>query len=522
MTVQAGFAARPLTAGVAIVVIGVAVAGAAVLGLSLLRPVALAFAFGGLVLAIPTFLVRDPKAYWLFLLVLTIPFEVSKHLTSWIVEPPDLVQDFGLPASGTVSVDLFLSDLMLLTMFVPWLVMLSLKQTRFYFPKVACIFLLYITVALASSLITTTSLYLTMFEWCEELIYFTGFLYLVNNVTTRTQFRAVVLALFCGLTLASGSVITFFALGIGTETYAYSWLYSNGTGEDSSVKKSSEEESVSTGVSHTEVSVKRSAGMFSHPAHAAYYMEFVLPIVLGYLLTMRRGLERLLLGALFAAGCAALYLTFSRAGLVGLSVGITTLIALAGWLRLISHRSLMWCVVIIAATVSVASPLLIYSLAARPESITTRWELIQTALNTISQRPIFGGGLNNSSAVVEGAHSVSTTSKGTQIQVRVVHNHYLIVLIEVGLVGFVLFFGFFWQVVVTAFRHMRAAEPEMKLLLTGTVSGLAAIAVHDLADPSGGHPVVGMLWLFTALIIAGCRRVRAERAPPRQGLAPEL
>jgi hypothetical protein len=510
MTVQAGFPARPLTAGVTVVAIGVAVAGAAVLGLSLLRPVALAFAFGGLVLLIPTFLMRDPKAYWLFLLVLTIPFEVSKHLSNWLVEPPDLVQDFGLPASGTVSVDLFLSDLVLLAMFVPWLAGLSLRRDKFYFPKVAYTFLLYIFIALASSLITATSLYLTIFEWCEEIIYFTGFLYLVNNVTTRTQFRAVVLALFCGLTIASGSVISFFELGIGTETYAYSWLYSKGGEQDSSVKKSSNEESISTGVSHTEASVKRSAGMFSHPAHAAYYMEFILPLALGYLLTTRRARDRLVIGALFAAGCVAVYLTFSRAGLVGLSVGITTLIALAGWLRLISRRSLMWYMVILVAAASVASPLLIYSLSARPESITTRWELIQTALDTISQRPIFGAGLNNSSAVVEGAHTVSTTSKGTQVQVRVVHNHYLIVLIEVGIVGFVLFFGFFWQVAATAFRHMRAAEPEMQLLLAGTVSGLAAIAVHDLADPSGGHPVVGMLWLFTGLIIAGCRRVQAS------------
>lgn len=93
------------------------------------------------------------------------------------------------------------------------------------------------------------------------------------------------------------------------------------------------------------------------------------------------------------------------------------------------------------------------------------------------------------------------------------HNYYLIVLIEVGVVGFLLYFLFFWQTAMLAFRHMRAAETELKLLLVGIVSALAAISVHNLGDPFGGHVVQAMLWLHVGLIVAICRQIRAQPLP---------
>jgi hypothetical protein len=104
----------------------------------------------------------------------------------------------------------------------------------------------------------------------------------------------------------------------------------------------------------------------------------------------------------------------------------------------------------------------------------------------------------------------------SEYQMSVVHNHYLIVLVEVGIVGFLLFFAFFWQTIVTAFRHMRAAgtEAEVKLLLVGIVSALGGIAIHNFGDPFGGHPTQAMLWLYAGLVFAICRRIRAEPALP--------
>ena len=56
-------------------------------------------------------------------------------------------------------------------------------------------------------------------------------------------------------------------------------------------------------------------------------------------------------------------------------------------------------------------------------------------MDTFLERPFSGVGLNNSSAATEG----SRIKVGDKYQTNIVHNHYLIVLVEVGIIGFFLF-----------------------------------------------------------------------------------
>ena len=127
------------------------------------------------------------------------------------------------------------------------------------------------------------------------------------------QFKAIVLALFVGLAAASASVIVFFDFGIGPESYAYSWLYN----QSAQVPAENDQRETGYEVTHTAYGTKRSSGFFAHPAHAAYYLEYLLPLTLAYLVTARRTRDRLLMITLLAAGSLALYLTFARSGLVG-------------------------------------------------------------------------------------------------------------------------------------------------------------------------------------------------------------
>ena len=504
MITQAASAGRPLSTGLAIIMVGVLVALVTVLSLTAVRPVLLAFAAGGLVLLIPSLMMRDQRAYWLFLLALSMPFDISKRITTWLVQPWDLYHQYGMPASGTLSLDIYLTDVVLIVMLLPWLVRLCLRQDSLYFPKIGYIFILYLAWALIVSLIEAKSFYLSIFEWCREVLYLLSFLYLINNVVTRSQFRAIVLALFVGLVIASGSVIGFFASGTGTDTQVLSGLYRE---QGVTTKPSQGQDTLYVEGLGLAGSTKRSSGMFTHPAHAAYYLEYVLPIVLAFLVTAHRALDRFLLGAMFCSGVLGVYLTFSRSGLIGVFVGVLVVFAAGRWSRLISQRAFRWSVLIFATAMTVSAPLLIYSLWSRSQPITKRLELNEAGLATYWQRPLAGAGLNNSSAVAD-ERSLVKTARGERM-VAVVHNHYLLVLIEVGLVGFLLFFAFFGQIVVAAFRHMRAAETEMKLLLVGIVAALASIAIHNLGDPFGGHPVQAMLWLHAGLLIAICRRVQA-------------
>jgi hypothetical protein len=491
----------PVKTGFTIVAVGLLVALVTVLSLALVRPVLLGFALGALVLLIPPLVMRDPKAYWLFLLVLSIPFDISKRATTWLVQPWDLYRDYGMPASGTLSLDFYLTDIVLFVLLVSWLVRLCLRRDNFFFPNVAYIYVLYLAWTLITSLLQSQSLYLSMFEWCRQFLYFVAFLYLVHNVVTRSQFRAVVGALFIGLTVASGTVIAFFTLEVGTETFAFSGLYS----EHAETSKSSQGTLYVSGKGGDD-QTKRSAGFFTHPAHAAYYLEYILTIVLAYLIVPGRTRDRLVLGALFMIGLVALYMTFARSAVVGLFCGFVAVIAIAGWSGMISRRVIARCALVFAVCIAIGAPVLIHYLANRPDPITKRLELIEIALNTFWKRPVVGAGLNNSSIVTEGAESIVTTSQGRERVVTVIHNHYLIVLIEVGLVGFLLYFTFFWQVVAIALRHARVAATELKPLLVGIVGAMVSIAINNLGEPFGGHVVQAMLWLYAGLAIAACRQ----------------
>jgi O-antigen ligase len=236
--------------------------------------------------------------------------------------------------------------------------------------------------------------------------------------------------------------------------------------------------------------------------------------VLASSIAARRRFNRILFFLIFGAGCVAMLLTFSRSGMLGLAGSIAVLFPLARWSRLISRQAFAWCIMIAVMAVALSTPPLIDFFETRPIAVTGRLELIAIAEETYLRHPILGAGLNNSSAVTEGSHETISTQGGPAFRVLVVHNHYLIVLIEVGAIGFLLFFGFFGATAMTALRSMRAAGLEMKLLLVGLVSAMAGIAVHNFGDPFGGHMCRAMLWLTAALVFAICRRVQAEAVLP--------
>ncbi|MGH6842435.1 MAG: O-antigen ligase family protein [Methylocella sp.] len=531
MTVWGERSARPLRAGFGVVAIGVLVAIVTALSLTFLRPAVVVLAFGGIILLLPTFLMRDPKIYWLFLLVASIPFDIHKSLTRWIMEPEELLELYGPPTTGTISLDLYLTDAVLLAMVLPWLARLCLRQDRLYFPHVGYIFLLYLTWALISSLIQAEALFMAMLEWFRHILYFVFFLYLINNIMTRAQLWAVVFALFVGMGIGSGSVIAFSTLNIGTDTSIFSALY----GEHE--LKSTLERIYRGNVMYTTLddpsrlgpsASKRSEGIFSHPAIAAAFCGLTAPVALAFMLAARRFRDAILSGAFVAAGCLASYLTYSRAGLVALLLGCMVVFLAGRWSRLVSQQRFAAGIFVFALVAMVSVPLLVAFLELRPKSFSQRFDYLAITIEAYTQQPILGAGLNNGTiAVKEGAQKVEN-GPNSSVQ-GTISSHYLVVLIEGGLVGFFLFFAFFGQIIMIAFRSMRTAEAETKVILAGVVGGLSSIAIQNLADNVfAGHSISALLWLYSGLIIAIARRVQAERALPRpqpahgRGLRPAL
>jgi hypothetical protein len=515
---------RLLLAGFGIVSVGVLLALATDAAVSVLTPAKLAFVLGGFALVIPTMVVEDPKAYWLFLLVLSIPFDISKLLSGWLVDPQTLVDLYGGSTFGTNAVELYLTDIVLIAMLLPWLAQVCIRRQSLYFPKIGYLFVLYLAWALLVSLINAESFYLAIFELCRQAVYFLSFVYLINNVTTRLQLRSAVWAVFLGLIIGASTVIIFFELDI-RESAVFTRLADRVvTSSQGQAYKPGAKPSVSESLTLHDTGrrfgpanrgqgsdIKRSQGMFRHPAIPAGLCGLTLPIVLAYLIVARTNRDRILFFMVFVLGITALALTFSRAGAIGFVVGTLVFFAVGSWSGLVSRRARTLGIVVLAAAAVVSIPLLLVYFGARPGTFLMRFYMFEAALHGYSQHPILGVGLNNSTAAMKAGRQELRDLGIPTPPTEPADSYYLAILAEVGPIGFILFFGFFAKIVMIALRASREVATDLKPLLVGIVAGLASLATQSLGDgPMAGHAVSGLLWLFAALIVAIARDVHAE------------
>ena len=503
------------------------------MALSALSFAKLAFVLGGFALLIPTMVVAQPQAYWLFLLVLSLPFDITKWLSMSMVDSQALVETYGMPMSNTTGLEIYLSDVILIAMLLPWLASVCLRRVTLYFPKIGYLFVFYLAWALLVSLVNATSLYLSMFELCRQILWFLFFVYLINNVSTRLQFRSVVLAVFFAFIISAASVVVSFELGIGTDTVAFVGLHDQpsptGPARPYSTKKNSTP-GIGTMTLHINEQgpgslsrgqgseVKRSQGMFRHPGIPASLSGLILPIVLAYLMTAKNNRDRVLFFLVYALGFLSLLLTFSRAGLIGFIVGTIAFFVIASWSGLISRRAFKLSLVTLALIGSLSIPILLIYLWTRPESFIMRFYMFEAALEGYASHPILGVGLNNSTAAMRAPRQELTDMGIPMGTLEPADSYYIAILSEVGPLGSFLYFGFFATIVMIAIGSMRQVAVDMKRLLVGTVAGLTALATQSIADgPLAGHGVGGALWLFAALIVAIRRSNPAETRPAIAG-----
>jgi O-antigen ligase len=522
-----------LGASFSIVGLAILIAVATNMALTVLSTAKLAFALGGLALLISTMMVKPPQAYWLFLLVLSIPFDITKWLSSSIVDSEALRNIYGAPMSGTTGLEIYLSDMILIAMLLPWLGRMCLRRTSLYFPRIGYLFVFYLAWALFVSLLNAMSLYLSIFELCRQILWFLYFVYLINNVSTPLQFRSVVLAALLGFVISAGTVVVFFERGIGTDTVAFVGLHDEAPVISSPrpygaqkgptpglgvLTLHTDEQGVGSAFHGNGSEVKRSQGMFRHPGIAAGLCGMVLPVVLAYLLTSRTTRDTILLILVYALGILALLLTFSRAGLIGFAVGTIAFFAIAAWSRLISRLTfkLAFSTLILVGILSI--PLLSVYLWSRPESFTMRFYMFDAALQGYASHPLLGVGFNNSTAAMK-APRQEYTDMGIKMGTKEpADSYYIALLTEVGPLGSFLYFGFFVNIVMIALRSMRQTAVDMRRLQVGMVAGLTALAAQSIADgPLAGHAVGGALWLFAALIVAIRRSNPAEPRPAIAG-----
>jgi O-antigen ligase len=134
-------------------------------------------------------------------------------------------------------------------------------------------------------------------------------------------------------------------------------------------------------------------------------------------------------------------------------------------------------------------------------SAQSRITLAQTALEIIKDHPLLGVGLNNYISAMHQYGQIDLRNNGPTL----VHNVYLLITAETGLLGgaaFVLLLAF---VLINCWRvFIKSKDDTISAISIGLFSGVIALAVHALSDYAifADSRVKTQFWLLIAIVAA--------------------
>lgn len=485
---------------------GIAVGVVATGLLSQASPVWVVLVVGALLGVLPVFVLRDPEAYWFGIFVLTLSAEIQKAFGDGLT----IIAQYGFeletaPPVSQLLPELRLSDLPMLVLLGLWAWKLARHQTRLVFPRVAWLALAYFAWS-GLSVIAAPHPYLGAVEWVRQIKFFVVFLWAVNNVDRRLLLRLVAAAAIAVLVLETGLTGARFAFG-------FTFLTGNAFGRQDAIDSTD----------HLQIAEgegggprRRAFGTISSPRGTAGHLLLLLPWAALGAVAVRDRRARAALLAVFAAGALALVLTFSRAGLVGLAVGLVLgLVVLFRW-GVLTRRGVAMVVLAGALGGLVAGPVVYRFLTSRPGNVKVRAAQYRAALAMVRDHPLLGVGLNNH---ILGQRDYSTWATSVPLDDPMkssfkhpIHSQHLANLVEVGVVGVAAWLGFFFAIGRRAWRALSAPDALLATTAAASLVGGGALFAQMLADPMHEAAILGLLWLQAALVWVVSEAAR--RRPP--------
>jgi O-antigen ligase len=240
------------------------------------------------------------------------------------------------------------------------------------------------------------------------------------------------------------------------------------------------------------VSAFRPSGFFTHPNVLADYLAFVLPCGIAIMAFGRGaiGRGRWLAALLTLSGLVVLVLTLSRGGWVATGVALMVMLAAGASKGLVAMRQVFavtGALACILAVIAIAYPFA-YLRITEPDqrSGEARLAMIDQALLIIQRNPVTGVGFGGYNRAAQNNIPESYSHLGPtfreQLLTGVVHNKYLLLTAEHGLVGLALFLVILWRHIALFFRQpawRRGINGAVALGLTGAVAGQCVFFLFD-------------------------------------------
>jgi O-antigen ligase len=199
-------------------------------------------------------------------------------------------------------------------------------------------------------------------------------------------------------------------------------------------------------------------------------------------------------------GGGALVLTLSRGGWLVCVISVALFSGLAwhrGWISL-------WRLVMMglagALLLGVSYTKIMERLTADDQGAAeSRIPLIENALRIIGDNPILGAGANNY-ALLYDQYPVEITEEDEWRYT--VHNKYLLVWAETGIVGLAAFLGFLFSALRQGWQCWRVGARWLSSVALALCCGLIAQMIHMMLELYNDRPQVQGMWLIAGLLVA--------------------
>jgi putative inorganic carbon (HCO3(-)) transporter len=245
----------------------------------------------------------------------------------------------------------------------------------------------------------------------------------------------------------------------------------------------------------------RIGGTVGSPNFAAAYLSLSLASAAGLLFTKLGRAHKWLARAVMGFGGVALIFTFSRGGWMALALSVTVIwICLLGWRRRRVSLKTPIAVILILGTLYLPfhSAISARLLGDDRGSAESRIPLMKLAFRIIEDNPVLGVGVNNFTVVMDRY----LTSDFREGWLFAVHNKYLLVLAETGILGLLAFLAFLLDALRRGWQCWALRDHLLSPIALGIMAGIAGHMVHMTVDVFRGRPTQQLLWLLAGFLAA--------------------
>jgi len=420
----------------------------------------------------------------LAVVILDIPFEFGTHL--YYHE-----REAAVGALGGLSISA--TTLALAGLYLSWFLRSQAKKIpearnplHINLPLLLYFAITAISVAVAQDVSLSFFEVALLLEAC--LVYF----YVANNVRTRRDVVYVVSLLMTACLLVSLANITLQFTGMPSTIW----------GAPTQIQIESDPSQ----------SFMRIGGTIGSPNFAAAYFSISLASAAGILFAnLGRALKWLAIAVLGLGGVALIF-TFSRGGWIATTLAVALICFLGCRRRGLSLKTPIALILILGMLCLPFQNVISARLLEDDKgSAQSRIPLMKLALRIFEDNPGLGVGANNYTVVMDRY----LTSDFREGWLFAVHNKYLLVLAETGIVGLLAFLAFLLDALREGWRCWVHGDTLLSPLALGFTAGIAAHMLHMTVDVFRGRPTQQLLWLVAGLLAAMLRISRSDPSTDR-------